>query len=228
MISRSTGLLRGRIFRLGLIGAAVAVLTFTAGPKALSRDSQQSPKKAGNRSEEQEREANADRPRHGDRRRESGPIVINISDVTNPEWRMLCPEKLNGREQVMAQEKCHGTANLTFNPDGSWNFSGNYAYSEQDSHMQFVLGVKDSKGSLILFTADSPSTMEGFVWSKQGHNRTIKDNWRAFSKGYDYYWKCRVQMHYNTTPESSDPDFDGIFGDIGKALGVVATAAAIL
>ena len=117
-------------------------------------------------------------------------------------------------------------ANLTLQPDGSWNFSGAYAWSEPRSHMQFVLGLKDSEGSLFLFTADSPSTVTGYVWSKHGQSRTIRDTWAAFSKGYDWYWKCRLQTYNGTNLKSSAPDFGSIFGDIAKAMGTANGAAA--
>lgn len=195
---------RGVLARLMLFAmAALAILSLTPGI-AVAAD----------------RVASAEQPRDEGPHKKSEPIVINISDVTVPEFRQLCPAN------VIKENKCKGDANLTINPDGSWNFTGSFPWSEQGSHMDFVMGVKDSKETLILFTASANSTVNGYVWNKQGNNRTIKDNFSAFEEGFHWYWKARVQLVYDHTQSGGGPSLGDILGDVGKALGVAATVAA--
>jgi hypothetical protein len=229
MTSRPSRISPGKVARHGLnLAAGLATLAFTAGagPLGLSQASQQPPSKAGRQLEALDREAEADHPYHEVRKSASDPVVISISEATSPKWLMLCQTQVDQRQPDKLPKKCRGTASLTLRPDGSWNFSGAYAWSEPRSHMQFVLGLKDSGGSLFLFTADSPSSMAGYVWSKHGQSRTIRDNWAAFSKGYEWYWKCRFETCNGSNLKSSAPDFGSIFEDIAKAMGTANGAAA--
>jgi len=225
MTSRRSIISIGKLLRCGLILATGLAAAVTAGA-VLAHASQQLPSKAEPQPEILDREAEADRPHHEVRKTTSGPMLINISDATSPSWQTLCAAKVDQRQPDKEPTKCRGTANLSLQPDGSWNFSGAYTWSEPRSRMQFVLGLKDSQGSLFLFTADSRSTAAGYVWSKHGQSRTIRDNWAAFSKGYDWYWKCRLRTLNGTDLKSSAPGFDSIFGDIAKAMGTANGAAA--
>jgi hypothetical protein len=167
------------------------------------------------------RVAQADKPREETHHKKSEPIVINISDVSVPEFRELCPAK------VIKEKKCKGDANLTINPDGTWNFTGSFPWSEQGSHMDFVMGVRDSRGTLIIFTASPLSTAEGYIWNKQGKNQTIKDNFSAFEGGYHWYWKSNVGIIYDHPASGGGgPNVGNIIGDVAKALGVAASVAA--
>ena len=196
---------KGRLAGRALIAlAGLTMFAFTATPANAAGD----------------RVAQADKPREESHHKKSEPIVINISDVTVPEFRQLCPTK------VIKEKKCKGDANLTLNPDGTWNFTGSFPWSEQGSHLDLVMGVKDSKGTLIIFTTSTLSTREGYIWNKQGKNQTIKDNFSYFEDKYHWYWKADVQIVYDQPSGGGGPNVGNIIGDVAKALGVAATVAA--
>lgn len=200
--NRAKGKLAGRIL---IALAGLTMFAFTATPAFGAED----------------RVAKADQPRQESHHKASEPIVINISDVTVPEFRELCPIK------IIKDKKCKGDANLTINPDGTWSFTGSFPWSEQGSHMDLVMGVRDSRGTLFIFTTSTLSTAEGYIWNKQGKNSTIKDNFSAFANGYHWYWKARVQIVYDHPASGGGgPDIGEIIGDVAKALGAAATVAA--
>lgn len=202
--NRAKGKLAGRAL---IALAGLTMFAFTATPASGAED----------------RIAKADHPHQESHHKPSEPIVINISDVTVSEFRSLCPIS------VIKDKKCKGDANLTINPDGTWNFTGSFPWSEQGSHMDFVMGVRDSRGTLIIFTASALGTAEGYTWNKQGKNQTIKDNFSAFEGGYHWYWKSHVGLVYSQPSSGGGgPNIGDIIGDVGKALGAAATLAALV
>jgi hypothetical protein len=172
-------ILRASWARWGLLATAgLAMLAFTAAPKGLARADQEEAKKP------EKKEVKSDGPRHVSRQDESGPLVFNWKFTPDEVLRLGCPHHGG------AVRKCSAEANLTLNRDGSWNLSGKLNWSDRNSHLDLSLSVKNSEGTLITFTASAPSTALGYVLDKQGNNRTIKDNWKAFAKGCDVDWSA--------------------------------------
>src|SRR5208337_4917802 len=104
---------------------------------------------------------------HADAQGASKPIVIN--------WEYHFTIGTGG--PTPGQWK--GTASLTINSDGSYNFAGDCpAIYTADWYCEFgmALAVKNSEGSVILFPYTG-SLRYGKIWNKQGSNATIKDNW---------------------------------------------------
>lgn len=124
--------------------------------------------------------------KHHEAPKSGGPIVDN--------WKIQKTRKDNFGQKV---ELNQGTINLTLNSDGSWNFSGqmNQKYVRA-CHLYVVIAVKSSEGTLIPFSHSaslSENHPEAYSWEKQGNDRTIKDNFKAFQKsGHDWagHWKC--------------------------------------
>lgn len=142
---------------------------------------------------------------------ESKPIVINWDD------KFIEPGQYNAR------------ISLTINSDGSYNFAGDLpaVNSGQGWPLEFslALGVKSSEGSVILFPY-SGSLKYGRVWNKQGSNRTIKDNWKAFAKGGSWSGKIGTQWIVDNSPPagSGGSDIGSIVGDVLGVLGGVLAA----
>jgi vacuolar-type H+-ATPase subunit H len=75
-----------------------------------------------------------------------------------------------------------GHANLTFNPDGTYLFSGSYSGRKPMKDLDVVMAVRASTGATLLFryVGDASS---GAQWSKQGSSDSIRDFWSAFAAG---------------------------------------------
>jgi hypothetical protein len=121
-----------------------------------------------------------------------------------------------------------GNASLTLNSDGSYNFAGTAPTDSGAAttatplwfaEFQLVLGVKNSEGSVILFL-ETGSLQYGRIWNKQGNNQTIKDNWKAFAKAYDWEGKLGWYIVVDAQPDTSGgSDAGSILGDVFGALG---------
>jgi len=127
----------------------------------------------------------ADSGKHHEVKKEEGPIVDT--------WKITQRKKLPGEEII----KNFGTASLTLNSDGSWNFSGqmNEHDAGTDCRFYIAMAVKSSEGTSVLFRQSDVlkhSNPESYSWQKQGNNRTIKDNFNAFEKSHDWagHWTC--------------------------------------
>jgi len=144
------------------------------------------PKIAGKVPVEQEEHREARSGKHHEAPKSGGPIVDN--------WKIQKSRKDNFGQKVELNE---GTVNLTLNSDGSWNFSGqmNQRYVGA-CRLYVVIAVKSSEGTLIPFSHSaslSENHPESYSWEKQGNDRTVKDNFKAFQKsGHDWagHWKC--------------------------------------
>jgi hypothetical protein len=172
--------------------------------------------------------------RHEESKPESGPIVHNYT--------------LGNRGLIGHGEKGEivlGTANVTVNPDGSWNFSGQLndngtlierrgkvleeSYGPNQAFC-IVFALKSSEGTVIAFKHEGTlkqDNPQSYSWETQGNNRTIKDNFKAFAKSHDWYvtW-VRVVL---PQPGSSGggPDVGTILADVAKVLGPLAAVAGI-
>jgi hypothetical protein len=75
-----------------------------------------------------------------------------------------------------------GHANVTFNQDGTWLFSGTYTGHRTGKDIDVALALKASTGSIILFHYVGDAA-NGAQWSKQGTSDAIRDFWSTFSSG---------------------------------------------
>ncbi len=110
------------------------------------------------------------------------------------------------------EEVKFGTANLTINPDGSWNFSGEMNHELSGCEFNAVMAVKSSEGTVIAFkhsAAQLTDKPQSYSWEKQGNNRTLKDNYKAFAKEHDWYglvqhcvwpWAACLQRRWQAAP----------------------------
>jgi len=75
-----------------------------------------------------------------------------------------------------------GHANLIFNQDGTYLFSGSYSGRKPLKDLDVVMAVRASTGATLLFryVADASS---GVQWSKQGSSDSIRDFWSTFAAG---------------------------------------------
>jgi len=185
---------------------------------------------------------------HESEQEESKPIVINFDFYF---FHMAPPKNLPAPKGLpkgvptpaeiaaKAAAPFRGTASLTINPDGSYDFAGTCpALHTDDSYTEFALalGIKSSEGSVILFPM-SGSLRYGKFWNKQGSNRTIKDNWKAFVKGHDWHWVLKYQdvvepSQPSASASSQDSNGGGVdagsvIHDVVDALGVVGAILAI-
>jgi VCBS repeat-containing protein len=154
--------------------------------------------------------------RHEISKPESGPIVDNWEGKTD-----------FTADDGKKDEIKYGTANLTLNPDGSWNFSGQMNEDHVGSGAAFniVFAVRSSEGTVIAFkhaAALEKENPQSYSWEKQGDNRTIKENFKAFAKKHDWYvtWTA-IGLPQPGSSGGGGSDFESIIGDLTKVLGPV-------
>lgn len=158
-------------------GVGLALLSFTAGPNGLARaqEKKQGKKEAG---------GEAKKGNSGERHEEGKPGEKSV--VYN--WTMGGPDVK------------YGTANVTLNPEGSWNFSGHV--NDEPTNVKtkqyslngcgifaIVFAVKSSEGTVIGFKHSAvlgKFDPQAYSWETQGTNRTIKDNYEAFARATNY------------------------------------------
>lgn len=178
-MTRTIGKVRGnRLRRLAAAGCLFAVLL--AGGIACA---QKAPKgQAENKSQPKDSDSGR---RHASSAGE-GPVVDN--------WKMSRRFSTTPGEVVIRD---FGSANLTLNSDGSWNFSGQMNKNQVGTGCRFyiVMAAKSSEGTSVAFRVSDildQSNPQSYSWQKQGNNRTIKDNFAAFKKSHDWagHWTC--------------------------------------
>jgi hypothetical protein len=186
---------------------AVLLLAWFAG-------AQNPPKIAGKVPVEQEVHREAKSGKHHEKPKPAGPIVDN--------WKIQKSRKDNFGQKVELSE---GTVNLTLNSDGSWNFSGqmNQQYVKA-CHLYVVIAVKSSEGTLIPFSHSAslnPNHPESYSWEKQGNNRTVKDNFKAFQKdGHDWagHWKCLPAPRPQGGVAACNASYQAMLADLSQTL----------
>lgn len=121
-----------------------------------------------------------------------------------------------------------GDANLTLNPDGSWNFSGQMNRETVGACGQFylVMAAKSSEGTSVGFKQSAlleVSDPAAYGWERQGRNQTIKDNYPAFEKAHDWAgsWTCVPPPQPQSGGGGSDVNWGSIISGVGQALGTV-------
>ncbi len=170
-----------------------------------------------NGEEEQHKRGNSG-PRHEEPNKQEGPVVDN--------WKINYHYLgTDGKEHDID----YGTANVTLNADGSWNFSGQMNEDHVGSGCEFniVFGVKSSEGTVIAFKHAAVLEMEkpqSYSWEKQGNNRTIRDNFKSFAKKHDWYgtWTC-VGLPHASSGGGGGMDIGKLIGEVGTVLGAIAS-----
>jgi hypothetical protein len=128
--------------------------------------------------------------------------------------------------------KPFGSVNVTINPDGTWNYSGNVGKDPQwelsGCAFTVVLGVKSSEGTVVAFRHDSKLEKENpasYSWEKQGKNNTLKDNFKSFAKDHDWYgsWNCigLPQQGSNSGSGGGGPSAGAVVSDVVGVLGTI-------
>jgi hypothetical protein len=174
--------------------------------------------------------------RHEESKPESGPIVENYKIVEH----VILKDGKKG-EYIM------GTANVTVNPNGSWNFSGQMnpypgetvrgltperptqeicMVEGPDVELNILFALKSSEGIVIAFkhaAALGKENPQSYSWETQGNNNTIKENFKAFAKKHDWYasW-IAVALPLPGSSGGGGSDAGSIIGDVVKALGPIA------
>jgi hypothetical protein len=139
-----------------------------------------------------------------------------------------------------------GSASLTINADGSYDFSGKIPrkFGEGDRQtngtpfdyrLDLVFGVKSAEGSTLFFphsTVFGDAHSDHYVWNTQGNNHTVKDNFASFVKAHDWHASYHTSAILPPTPQAPSGGGGGgtsagdVIGDVMKGLGVVASIIA--
>jgi hypothetical protein len=169
--------------------------------------------------------------RHEDKKDPTKPIVDGLNDLHLPGVGYGTNENDN--------REWYGSANLTLNPDGTYNLSGQLPgiYLRGDPHnydFHIVFGVKSDEGSTLFFKQSmviGSANLQNYIWDKQGKNDTLKDNFASFAKKHDWHFSCglalsRVQPPGVSTPSSSGggssgPSVGDVIGDVAAGLGIL-------
>jgi hypothetical protein len=86
--------------------------------------------------------------------------------------------------------KVDGTLNILVDPDGTWNFSGKTkAFPGKD--FDVTLALKNTDGAVVLFQYVGDAT-HGIMFSKQGQNDILKENFASFAKSHKSAWEYRL------------------------------------
>ena len=110
--------------------------------------------------------------RHEDTKDPAKPIVDGLSDIHLPGVGYGTNENDN--------REWYGSANLTLNPDGTYNLSGQLPgiYLRGDPHnydFHIVFGVKSAEGLTLFFKQSmviGSLNLQNYIWDKQG--RTVR------------------------------------------------------
>jgi len=89
-------------------------------------------------------------------------------------------------------KRATGRANLTFNPDGTYLFSGTSSGQHPKKDIDVALALKASNGAIMVFHFVGDAA-HGTQWSKQGRSVILKDNFALFSHGY--HWSGSIRFH---------------------------------
>jgi hypothetical protein len=172
---------------------------------------------AQSKAERQEEKKGNSGKKHEGAKSETGPLVHTF----------IVKQDVNG-----LNGKPFGTANVTLNPDGTWNYSGdvgkdlNWALSGCEFNV--VIGVKSAEGTVIAFRHTAALEKEkpgSYSWQKQGKNATIKDNFKAFAKDHDWYgsWNCvgLPQPGSSSNGGGGGPGAGAVISDVVGVLGTI-------
>jgi hypothetical protein len=167
---------------------------------------------------------------HEDTKDPAKPIVDGVSD-------MHLPGVFYGTNENDNKEY-YGVTNLTLNPDGTYNLSGQLPgiYLRGDLHnydFNIVYGVKSTEGSTLFFkhsTVIGSNNLQNYVWDVQGKNSTLKDNFPSFAKKHDWHasWGLALSASQpaGLAPSSggggsSGPSVGDVIGDVAMGLGIL-------
>src|ERR1700722_9804295 len=121
---------------------------------------------------------------HGESKGATEPIVDN--------WTIKEAERNDANGKLGGQQSGGkvGTAKLTLDPNGSWDFSGSTERGFGMCHFNIVFGVKSSEGTVVAFKHSAylnPKNAQSFTWQKKGQSPVLKKNFKAFAKDHDWY-----------------------------------------
>lgn len=86
-----------------------------------------------------------------------------------------------------------GSANLMFNPDGTYLFSGEYKEKEPGHDFDISLALRSTAGGIIIFHYAGDAS-NGVKWSKQGQNEILKENYTTFASKHAWSGEFKLPL----------------------------------
>jgi hypothetical protein len=121
-----------------------------------------------------------------------------------------------------------GWANLTLDPDGSYNYSGSIHNSNAGDYKCGILFVAGCKSVQTLFTFEFDQSVPGALghpfdshtvtWDNTGNNATIKNLWNNLVEGFLYWYKSTANFDLDATWNSVKTEI-GYASDVVKVVG---------
>jgi hypothetical protein len=123
-----------------------------------------------------------------------------------------------------------GWANLTLDPDGSYNYSGSIHNSNLGDYNCGILFVTGCKDVQTLFTFEYDHSVPGSLgdpfgshtvtWDNTGNNATIKNLWNDLVQGFLYWYSAKANFDLNST-------WNEVKTEIGYASDVVTVVGSL-
>jgi hypothetical protein len=125
---------------------------------------------------------------------QSGPAAGTPAPAENPAVQTAAsqpPTKPIVRDWHL--KKLNGNVNLTLNPDGTFDYSGNFADKKPGDDWDCTLALKSSTGAVVLFHYEGDAA-NGVKFSKQGRSAFIADEFPSFAKGGSFVWVYKFRL----------------------------------